>query len=376
MSEDAGNRVRGSVLLVGSLPFDSVEEALRAGAGGVGHDVSCLPDGEVGDRKMWVGVLPMFTYSKHPDLIESHKPTAFELTPSFEPQPGDGPRVRPGAAEEFQWTFRARPGVDSLRFDDLGYARWALSSYPIFQGLRDQGVIPAGVRFQVAIPGTSSGTDQFFDDPEQWPMVHAAYAAAVHREIARMLDAIPAEDLVVQFDFAWEVDDLSIGDERYFPFWPQATYGEKFDRHTGLVVDLANGVPDEVALGFHWCYGTWGGWPMVDMPDVGLCVALSNDTVSRSNRPIDYVHMPVVESPDDAFFAPLADLDIGNTKLYLGLVHADGVEGCRRRIDMAERHRTGFGIAAVCGYGREDPAKLPDIMALHHDAATTLDDDK
>lgn len=368
MTETSKNCMHGSVLLVGSLPFETVEEALRAGAAGVGGDVSCLPDGEVGERRMWVGFLPMRTYSTHPDLVESRRPTAFGLTPTFE-----DPTVRPGAAEEFHWTFRVKPGVSELRFEDIGYGRIAQDSYTVFCRLRDEGAIAPGVRFQVALPATSSGTDQFFDDPDQWPMVHGAYADAIRREIARMLETIPAEDLLIQFDLAWEVNDLSIGDERYFPFWPQAIFEEKFARHTGLLVDLSREVPEQVGLGFHWCYGTWGGWPMTDMGDLSLCVQLSNDTVSRAGRHVDYVHMPVTQDPDEAFFAPLEDLDIGDTKLYLGLVHhADGINGCRRRIELAHRYRSGFGIGAVCGYGREDPANLPDIMALHHEAAAAL----
>jgi hypothetical protein len=59
---------------------------------------------------------------------------------------------------------------------------------------------------------------------------------------------------------------------------------------------------------------------------------------------------------DDAYFAPLRDLDIGEAKLYLGLVHhTDGVEGARRRLATARKYITGFGIATECGFGRRPP---------------------
>jgi hypothetical protein len=46
-------RVRGDIMLVGSLPFETVEEGLRAVGSKLGGDVIAIPDGEIGPRKMW-----------------------------------------------------------------------------------------------------------------------------------------------------------------------------------------------------------------------------------------------------------------------------------------------------------------------------------
>jgi hypothetical protein len=370
MSATDTERMHGNVLLVGSMPFKTVEEALRS-ASALGTDASCLPDGEVGDRQYWITFLPTRTYSHHPDLFESRSPND-----GFDHQPDhDETTVRRGAAREFHWTYQTKPGVTELEFDDLGYADIAKESYATFTRLRDEGVIAAGTRFQVSLPATSSGVDQFFDEPEQWPLVHGAYARAMRNEIAKMVESIPPDDLVIQFDLAWEVVDMSVGDERYFPFWPEATFEEKFKRHTDLLVELTPDIPEEVLLGFHWCYGTWGGWPMTDMQDLRLCVDLSNDTVPRAGRRVDYVHMPVPVDPGPEFFAPLADLNIGDTKVFLGLIHhEDGIEGARKRIGLASDVLDDFGIAAVCGYGREDPEAVGDVLALHRAAAAELPD--
>src|SRR6516225_12054803 len=48
-------RVDSELLLVGSLPGDSAEWALRAAAGFFGDLVFALPDGETGPRRAWVG---------------------------------------------------------------------------------------------------------------------------------------------------------------------------------------------------------------------------------------------------------------------------------------------------------------------------------
>ena len=47
-------RVNSELLLVGSLPADSAEFALRSAAGFFGELVSALPDGETGPRAGWV----------------------------------------------------------------------------------------------------------------------------------------------------------------------------------------------------------------------------------------------------------------------------------------------------------------------------------
>src|SRR5262245_66651007 len=48
-------RVESELLLVGSLPADSTESALRQGSELFGELVFALPDGETGPRAAWVG---------------------------------------------------------------------------------------------------------------------------------------------------------------------------------------------------------------------------------------------------------------------------------------------------------------------------------
>jgi hypothetical protein len=311
------------------------------------------------------------TYSKHADLVESRRPSPAVV--SNEEKPVGDEKTRPGAAKEFHWTFRVKDGVKHLDFGQLGYAAAARESYKTFCRLRDQGVISKGPRFQVSLVATDSGTNVYFDDTATWPMIHEAYTRAMKAEIAKMLETIPADDLAIQLDLAWEVVDLSIGDEQYFPWWPQSTLDQKFERYMTDLVDLASAIPENVPLGLHWCYGTWGGWPMTEMPSLELCVRLSNAAVSRIRRRVDYVHMPMVAEPDSTFLEPLRDLDIGNTRVFLGLIHPhDGLEGANRRIALAKQYLDDFGIGAVCGFGRENPRELGDILDVHKEAARRL----
>ena len=112
---------------------------------------------------------------------------------------------------------------------------------------------------------------------------------------------------------------------------------------------------------------------MAGLPDLELCVQMSNAAHRRFGRRLDYVHMPVVREPDDAFFAPLERLDIGDTKVYLGMVHhTDGIEDFRRRRVLASKHLSRFGIASVCGYGRLKRGQLPDVLRIHAEVTEEL----
>jgi hypothetical protein len=239
--------------------------------------------------------------------------------------------------------------------------------------LRDSGVIPGDVRFQVCLPGPDSAIDVFFPDAAQWPELRSAYLDGVRREIGRMLERIPADDLAIQFDFCIEVVDLAVGGQRLIPFWPDLTIEQKFQRHTAPLAQLMRDIPADTVVGLHWCYGPCGGWPVTAMEDLTLCVELSNHAFRHVGRRLDYVHMPVSRRPTEPFLAPLEELDIGDTRVYLGLIHhTDGVDGFRERVRLARRHIQDFGIASVCGHGRVRPEELPEILRAHHDCLDAL----
>jgi hypothetical protein len=359
--------MQGDVLLVGSMPFDDPEQVFRACAGELGKHASCLPDGEVEERKNWVGMLPVLVFTSHPDLEETLAPPEENLE-----QPDRDAERPPVEDLEGIWNFRIRPGR-TIRFDDLKYGKFATDSYAVFRRLQGEGVIAPGVRFQVCLPAPHSAIDGFFEDNGQWPDLYRAYLDGIRREIAQLLEVIPAEELVIQWDVAWEFVDMAMGEKNFFRFWPKLTAEEKFQRHAEQLDGLWQSIPDETLLGFHWCYGTWGGWPMTAMDDLALCVRMSNEAKRRTGRRLDYVHMPVVRHPEPAFFAPLDDLDVGDTKVYLGMVHhTDAIEDFRRRRDLARVHLPRFGIGSVCGYGRIDPTELSHALRVHAQDAKEL----
>lgn len=105
---------KSDVLLVGSLPYESAEEAFRAAGPALDGHAGWLPDGEPGPRQMWVGMLLALVYSQHPDIDETKAPPEHGLAP---PDPNE-----PQFELEGGWLFRVKPGR-TIRFDDLKYGK-------------------------------------------------------------------------------------------------------------------------------------------------------------------------------------------------------------------------------------------------------------
>jgi SAM-dependent methyltransferase len=128
-------------------------------------------------------------------------------------------------------------------------------------------------------------------------------------------------------------------------------------------------VPAGVELGFHLCYSVTAGQKFGG-DHLTAMVQVANALAARSERPLNWLHLPVPESADGdegATLAPLAKLvPRAETELYLGLVHlADGVAGARRRLEAAADVVEHFGVATECGWGRTASARVPELLAFH-----------
>jgi hypothetical protein len=335
-------RVDSDLLLVGSLPVDSTDEGFRAGAALFGDRVAALPDGESGARGGWVGYDRVTLLEPHPDITV------------LEPSPSPTGRAR-HAYDTARLTVA--DGVETLRFDAWPRIAETLESWERFRTLRDEGVIPPHLRFQVGLPFPSSVFTGAFKDAyaRNWAIVGPALEDLWLRSLDELLAVIPARDLAVQWDLAYETQDLE-----GVIHW---TEGDAWERFAGPWSRLAPRVPEDVLMGLHLCYGTFPEWPMYEARDMGLIVRMANHAVAHAGRPLDWVHLAgprYLRSEEDAFVAPLADLDAPDTRVFLGIVlPLDGEAGLRRRHTTASRHLADFGVAMYCGMGRqrgEDPA--------------------
>ena len=142
-------RVNSELLLVGSLPADSADSALRSAAGFFCDLVFALPDGETGPRAAWVGYERERLVRPNPDVVvvqETESPTGI-----------------PRHAYETP-VFGIRPGVTELHWDSWPRIDDAIAGYRVFSARRDEGVIPAHLRFQVGLPFPSSALNGFKAD--------------------------------------------------------------------------------------------------------------------------------------------------------------------------------------------------------------------
>jgi hypothetical protein len=286
----------------------------------------------------------------HPDL---------EDVPLPSPDYGPSGRVRP------------KPGVDasSIVFGPLGYADAALDSWRVFTRLRQRGVIAPGTRFQVSLPTPIAVVGAFVAGPQA--ELERRYEARILTELNQMADAVPAEDLAVQWDTAIEFGIL----EGVFPSWFGADYATCEEGVVQRLVRLGDAVPDGVELGYHLCYGDLGHRHFVEPADTSKLAAVATKVAAGLRRRLDWVHMPVPRQRADVeYFAPLAGLELQRqTTLYLGLVHAtDGFEGGRRRIEAAASVVPDFGIATECGMGRRPAEQIPDLLDLHAKLAESM----
>ncbi|MDB5572689.1 MAG: hypothetical protein JWN93_3872 [Hyphomicrobiales bacterium] len=337
-------------LLVGSVPLKSVEEVMRAFGGPLGPFLPAVPDGEVGERRSWVLRLSYQVFNGHEDLETIQRPARVNGVEQLMP-----------TSREDVWRFRVKPGVERVRFGNpgyrLGYAKDAVNSYFVFKTLREKGEIPPGVRFQISMPMVNSVVRPLtFPEPQDLEKIRPGYEEAIAAELEAILEAIPHEDLAIQWDCAWEVAAVYDGIEGY-------PAEREIDTHVAPVGRLSKLIPEDVALGFHFCFGTFGGWPRFAPADLGRCVELVNAAVKATGRRVDWAHIPALDRLDDAFYAPLANLDVGDTRVYLGLVHS--MDSFQQRLEIARRYLPDFGVAAYCGFGRTPPEELPKVLQDH-----------
>src|SRR5947209_16864064 len=115
--EGMRSRITSPLLLVGSLPAQSTDAALRAGAELFGDLVFALPDGETGPRAAWVSYEREQLARPNRDVVvvsETESPTG-----------------RPRHAYETP-VFSIRPGVSALQFDTWPRIDDAIDSYREF----------------------------------------------------------------------------------------------------------------------------------------------------------------------------------------------------------------------------------------------------
>ena len=277
-----------------------------------------IPDGETGDRGNWI-FFQMQKFLQSPLLVPARPLDAADGDYEQLPQ------------------LRLADGVDpaEMKWPDLGYAEAYLGSYETFAALRSDGVIPAGVRFQVEYPTPLASIGGYIV-PEQQQALLGSYEQAMFADLDRLLAAIPPGEVAVQWDVAVE---FGILEESFAPGGAQA-----FDAIITGPVRCVDAVPAEVPVGLHLCYGDYGHQHFKQPESLALQVRVLHAVTAAAGRTVSFVSFTVPQyQREESYFAPLAGLAAGpGTELNFALVpyhpadQAPGTTGAQvRLIDAA-----------------------------------------
>ncbi|HUB94473.1 MAG TPA: hypothetical protein VL993_01060 [Stellaceae bacterium] len=351
-------RSEREVLLVGSMPVRPVESVFETVSTHLGPLAHRIPDGEMMGwlRQVW----------------RSHA-----LNPLLEE---DGETKLNGNAALALPLYRLKPGVAAkdLALGPYGYAENARRSHAAFARLRRDGKIPPQTRLQVCMagPGTTAYVIKLPAD-ELLPLARVALL----REIEAMVATLPPSDLAIQLDVAMEAEH-----EEYlrrpdaFDTPVHDAFHWTHEQMAQSVAWLADRIPAEIELGFHIC-SIWHHCPEGGQ-DNEVMVDTANLLSERIGRPIAYIHIPIIPEHDSVEdYAPLGRLRLHReTKLFLGLLNlADGLDGARRRIALAESIVPDFGVSFFCGlgmppggYGEGEPGGLRRVPGSGDPSAPAL----
>jgi len=337
----------------GSVNLADTESVMREIAARVPSALR-VPDGETGDRGNWI----YFQLQKFLQLPW--------LVPTLPPGTADGEYEQ---LPQLRLADGADP--DQVSWPDLGYAEAYLGSYKVFTALREQGVIPSGARFQVEYP-TPMASISGYIVPEQQQALLDSYERAMFADLGRLLAAVPADEVAVQWDVAVE---FGILEEAFAPGGAQA-----FDAIVAALARCVDQVPAGIPVGLHLCYGDYGHQHFMQPESLALQVRVLNAVTAAAGRPVSFVSFTVPQyQHDESYFAPLAGLTAGpDTELNFALVpyhpaeQAPGTTSDQvRLIDAALAASPGgrrdWGICTECGMGRVSRDEILALIDLHRE---------
>jgi hypothetical protein len=337
-----------SVHFNGSVNLPDAETVMREITSRIPDGVRRIPDGETGDRQQWI-FFQLQKFWQTPGLEQA--PPAGD-TPGYEQMP----KVRLADGQD----------PDAVVWPNLGYADAYLESHRTFRRLREEGVIPAGVLFQVEYPTPLASINAWIV-PEDQDRLEASYTRALFADLDRLLAELPHDEIAVQWDVAVEFGVLS----GTFP----GAGTQDFEAIVGRLVTCVERVPADLPVGLHLCYGDYRHRHFREPDSLELQVRVVNALTERVGRPIRWFAFTVPQyQREPAYFAPLAELRAPDeTELYFALVpyHPDEQEGgtTDEQVRLVDEQLGGrpWGICTECGMARAEREEIPRLLDLHRE---------
>jgi hypothetical protein len=314
----------------GSVNLADTESVMREVVSRVPSGLRRLPDGETGDRDTWI-LFQLQKFLQAPWLVPVQPVNVVDGDYEGVPQ------------------LRLADGADpaEVTWPDLGYADAYLASYQTFVALREQGIVPDGIRFQVEYPTPMASIGAYIV-PDQHVALLGSYERAMFADLGKVIAAIPAEQLAVQWDVAVE---FGILEDAFGPGGAQA-----FDAIVAALARCVDRVPAEVPAGLHLCYGDYGHQHFKQPESLALQVRVLNAVVAAAGRPVSFVSFTVPARRGLFRAARRAGRRPGDRAQLRACAVSPGRAGSRhhRRSGAAHRRRAGG-----------QPGRRPRVGRLH-----------
>ncbi|KAG9875494.1 hypothetical protein KCV05_g22351, partial [Aureobasidium melanogenum] len=240
------SHVKG-VLLVGSVPGTDTEDVLRRMAPALGSRLKYIPDGETGQRNFFIG-WQMYKFGAYPEVISQ-----FGQNGKFEDIPVPEEKIKEAA--------------EKLEGMSTDYDTAALESYPVFKKLKEEGVIPKEVKFQVCLPSPLTFVSPFIVGDYK-TAIEPVYERAILRALDNISKNVPEQELAIQWDVPLEFALLE-------GVWVQPWFSPLKQGILDRWVKLTAAVNPAIDMGFHFCYGDIGHQHFTQPKDMGFMVDMA-----------------------------------------------------------------------------------------------------
>ncbi|MFN2112817.1 MAG: hypothetical protein ACK2TT_06840 [Anaerolineales bacterium] len=346
------------VLLVGSLPYENEEQAMRQALNLVGNDVFSLPDGEIGERSAtypngnraaWVQTII--------DRCEQDTANWEVVKPAVRGDSGF-----PTGYDKEPLLKAKHPPSQMHKYLDFRWLEYFQEYYPVFKKLRKEYNLPE-LKFQVGIPTGLGGTF-----PAMKPLDSLRYASAFNRrmayEVNEMQKLADPDDLLLQVEvpaelaFAYQLPDFLVN----------------FSLRT--VLDLVKRIEPRSAFGIHLCFGDLNNEALINPPNLERMVLFSNQLVKKwpASHALSYIHYPLAEAADPPpldveYYQQLAGIKLPpGVRFIAGFIHEKRSEAEHKHILQAIEGACGTSVdlACSCGLGRRTAAVADQLLELSH----------